>query len=125
MTIAVSASAISAWLQTTSPSQQFFLENGSRHGAGLPVRERAGRADRLDAFDEQGEILHPRRENLVHQAPGRLQAENSFGGYQPVHFTHVCSPELSCLGGSLRVKAIDSDARTALPCGTRNSWRRK
>jgi hypothetical protein len=122
----VSASTISAWLQTTSPSQQFFLENRQpHHGAGLPVRERAGRADPFDAFNQQGEILHPRRENLVHQASGRLQAENSFGGYQPVHFTHVRSPELSCLGGSLRVKAIDGDARTALPCGTRNSWRRK
>src|SRR5580658_2800404 len=30
MTMALSASAISAWLHTASPSQQIFLENGSR-----------------------------------------------------------------------------------------------
>ena len=125
MTIAV-LSAISALAADHLAVAAIFLgKRQPHHGAGLPVRERAGRSDRLDAFGQQGEILHPRRENLVHQAPGRLQAENSFGGYQPVHVTHVRSPELSCLGGSLRVKAIDSDARTALPCGTRNSWRRK
>ena len=50
-------------------------ERQPHNGARLPIRQRACRPNGLHAFHQQRQVLHPRRENLGHQAPRCLQTE--------------------------------------------------